>query len=204
MFFYSYIGVNGKAQNGFSQPASATPPVGTWENGVFDYDHIKKSYIPTYTRYWDDASKVPFLYNASTGIWISYDDLQSIGLKNDYIKQEKLAGAMFWELSSDRNSELIGATFEALNNGMPPSSELNLVVVSVSSIIQANSTSSRIIDGLLSTKRPGSDVPAWNTQKAYTIGDRVTYADNIYQCLLAHTSLQGWTPLVTPALWKLA
>ena len=54
-----------------------------------DYDHLKKSYLPTYTRYWDDQSKVPFLYNASTGIWISYDDLQSIGLLKTIISNAR-------------------------------------------------------------------------------------------------------------------
>lgn len=104
------------SENGFSQPASSQAPTGTWENGVFDYDHLKKSYIPTYKRYWDDQSKVPYLYNSSTGIWISYDDRQSIELKSNYIKQEKLAGAMFWELSSDRDVELLSRTFHIFNN----------------------------------------------------------------------------------------
>ncbi|CAF5212894.1 unnamed protein product, partial [Rotaria magnacalcarata] len=110
-------GITSTAQNGFSQPASSQLPMGTWENGIFDYDHLKKSFLPTYTRYWDDASKVPFLFNPSTGIWISYDDLESISLKNNYIKQEQLGGAMFWELSGDRSAELVGATFAALTNG---------------------------------------------------------------------------------------
>ncbi|CAF5143199.1 unnamed protein product, partial [Rotaria sp. Silwood1] len=33
--------VKSTAQNGFSQPASDQLPMGTWEKGVFDYDHIK-------------------------------------------------------------------------------------------------------------------------------------------------------------------
>ena len=80
------VGVKGEVMNGFSQSASPTPPMGTWENGLFDDDHLKKSYLPSYTRHWDDASKVPFLCNATTGIWISYDDAESIRIKCDYIK----------------------------------------------------------------------------------------------------------------------
>ncbi|CAF1137588.1 unnamed protein product [Adineta ricciae] len=65
-------GVTNIDQDGFSQSASSQLPTGTWENGVFDYDHLKKSYIPSYNRYWDNESKVPFLYNPLTAIWISY------------------------------------------------------------------------------------------------------------------------------------
>ena len=75
--------------NGFSQPASSQLPPGTWENGIYDYDDLKKNYLPTYTRYWDDQSKVPFLYNAPKGMWISYDDLQSNTVKNNYIIQQQ-------------------------------------------------------------------------------------------------------------------
>lgn len=95
--------------------------MGTWENGVFDYDHLKKSYLPSYTRFWDESSKVPFLYNTSTGIWISYDDVQSIQSKSEYIKREELAGAMFWELSGDRDCDLIDVAFDVLNKNEPKS-----------------------------------------------------------------------------------
>ncbi|CAF2689286.1 unnamed protein product [Rotaria sp. Silwood2] len=109
-----WTGVTSTVQNGFSQSTSGQLPVGTWENGVFDYDHIKHSFCSSSSRYWDDASKVPFLYNSSTGIWISFDDETSIQLKCDYIKQECLGGVMFWELSGDRNNELINVTINAL------------------------------------------------------------------------------------------
>ncbi|CAF1514738.1 unnamed protein product, partial [Didymodactylos carnosus] len=106
--------------NGLFQDASAQLPQGTWENGVYDYDDLKKKYMPTYTKYFDDQSKVPYLYNPSTGIWISYDDPQSFGFKNTYILDHKLRGAMFWEFSSDRGSELIGLTHQQLNKGVVP------------------------------------------------------------------------------------
>jgi len=195
---YSFIGVTSKTQNGFSQSASSQPPIGTWENGVFDYDHIKRSYIPTYKRYWDSQSKVPFLYNPSTGIWISYDDLQSIGIKNDYIKREKLAGAMFWELSSDRNFELIGATYEALNNDLKPSLESN---PPIELIIQTESTTSSSIK-FSSTQKINNIDPDWETYKDYKFGDQVTYENKTYRCILQHTSLPGWTPFAVGVLWE--
>lgn len=59
-----------------------------------------------YTRYWNSVTKTPFLYNPSTKIFISYDDEESIHLKNEFIKIKGLRGAMFWELNADRNRTL--------------------------------------------------------------------------------------------------
>jgi hypothetical protein len=191
--------VTNSAQNGFSQSASAQPPQGTWENGVFDYDHLKKSYLPTYTRHWDDQSKVPFLYSLSTGIWISYDDLQSIRIKSDYIKREKLAGAMFWELSSDRNYELITSTYEVLNNEMKPSNESKPPKETSSSVVKTKPAASPKIS---LTKISNDDYPIWEINKDYKIGDQVMFEKKMYRCTLPHKSLPGWTPYVVGALWQ--
>lgn len=59
-----------------------------------------------YARYWNASSRVPYLYNASTKTFISYDDETSIHEKNLYIKAKGLRGAMFWELSADNNQLL--------------------------------------------------------------------------------------------------
>jgi chitinase len=76
--------------------------VGTWENGVFDYwDLLNKYKNQGYTEYYDFASQVPYLYNPTTKIFITYDNVESIKAKVDYIKTNNLGGAMFWELSGD-------------------------------------------------------------------------------------------------------
>lgn len=46
----------------------------------------------------------------------------------------------------------------------------------------------------------GSTVP-WGPDTAYKAGDQVTYLGSLYQCIQAHTSLPGWEPPNTPALW---
>jgi chitinase len=193
--------VTSTTQNGFSQPASSQLPMGTWENGIYDYDHLKKSFLPTYTRYWDDASKVPYLFNPSTGIWISYDDLESISLKNDYIKREKLGGAMFWELSGDRNSELVGATFAALNNGQTLAPGTNPSTLPTPTTSRTNAPGSTVPGS--TTHAPSGNASPWIAHNVYSVGDRVTYEGKTYQCLQQHTSLPGWTPSAVAALWQL-
>jgi len=73
------------------------------------YTYLKDSVVNKngFVRYWDDASKAPYLFNAEKKIFITYDDEESIKAKCDYIKKHKLAGAMFWEYSSDKKLYLL-------------------------------------------------------------------------------------------------
>ncbi|KAI8865571.1 glycoside hydrolase, partial [Ramicandelaber brevisporus] len=51
-----------------------------------------------WTRYWDDASKTPWLWRAADKTFISYDDPESIGHKVQYAQDSKLGGLMVWDL----------------------------------------------------------------------------------------------------------
>ncbi|WP_408009957.1 glycoside hydrolase family 18 protein [Pseudalkalibacillus sp. A8] len=78
------------------------------------YAALDKEYINKngFTRYWDDDSHVPWLWNGDTVI--SYDDAESIGHKTDYIKSKGLGGAMIWELSQDPDEVLLTKVNEEL------------------------------------------------------------------------------------------
>lgn len=43
--------------------------------------------------------------------------------------------------------------------------------------------------------------PEWATGTAYTVGQRVRYAEKLYRCEQAHTSQADWIPPDVPALW---
>jgi len=98
--------------NGLFQAASG-PAKGNLEPGAFDYATIKKTFVPTYTRFWHEEAKVPWLFNPTTGIMISYDDPESVGIKADYVKENSLGGIMFWELSQD-GGELLKSIYNHL------------------------------------------------------------------------------------------
>lgn len=53
------------------------------------------------TRYWSDEAKVPWLYDPKKKLMVSYDDPQSLKLKAEYVRDQKLGGIMIWELSQD-------------------------------------------------------------------------------------------------------
>src|SRR5690349_18575878 len=47
-----------------------------------------------------------------------------------------------------------------------------------------------------------AQVPAWAANTTYAVGALVSYRGGAYQCLQAHTALDGWTPDAVPALWQ--
>ncbi|WP_142063498.1 glycosyl hydrolase family 18 protein [Brevibacillus sp. AG162] len=123
----------GTANNGEYQNCTG-PSTGTWEPGMLDFTDIQNNYLNKngFTRHWNDAAKVPYLFNPASKTYISYDDVTSIGHKTSYIASKGLAGAMFWEFSGDRNKvlldkvngDLLGGTAPVDN--VPPTAPANL------------------------------------------------------------------------------
>ncbi|MGA8742277.1 MAG: glycoside hydrolase family 18 protein [Terracidiphilus sp.] len=70
-----------------------------------------------FTRYWDDAAKAPYLYNAEKHIFVSYEDPESLGVKCKYVREHKLGGVMFWEYFGDPDGKLLQAIDEGLGDG---------------------------------------------------------------------------------------
>ncbi|MAB90243.1 MAG: glycosyl hydrolase [Planctomycetes bacterium] len=87
--------------NGLWQSFAGTPQ-GTWEPGVFDYDHVVEGLIPAgATRHWHSEAQVPWVHDPQTGLVVSYEDDQSLANKAQYVVGNGLGGIMFWELSCD-------------------------------------------------------------------------------------------------------
>jgi len=91
-------------------------PQGTWEDGVFDYSHIVELLTDTaWVQSVHPETMVPWLYNATKSVFISYDDPDSFGHKLDYVEANSLGGVMFWELSSDtEDNELVNLLHDRL------------------------------------------------------------------------------------------
>jgi chitinase len=83
-------------------------PYGRFE-AAHDYSELVNSFIGQqgFVRYWDDRAESPYLWNRASRTFITYDDRQSIRAKAQYVKAHRLGGMMFWELSEDRNEELL-------------------------------------------------------------------------------------------------
>jgi chitinase len=107
--------------NGLYQKPAKNLPRGTWEPGVFDYKDLAKNYVSKYGRHWHDEAKVPWLFDAKSGVMISYDDPESLRAKAAYVVSQKLGGIMFWELSGDdAQGSLVSALYDALKGPRQP------------------------------------------------------------------------------------
>lgn len=116
---YGWKGCNaGPNNNGLYQSCTGEATGGS-DGSTYDFAHMQNNGMLSadstgkytvagqgYTRYWNNVTQTPFLYNPSTKIFITYDDEQSIHLKNEFIQSKGLRGAMFWELNADRNRTL--------------------------------------------------------------------------------------------------
>jgi chitinase len=103
--FYGYSWKQcGPANNGQLQDCQGNGR-GTWEEGTLDFSDIDQNLVNKkgFVRYWNDTVKAPYLFNTDTGEFITYDDVESLDYKIKYLKAQGLGGAMFWEITGDRN-----------------------------------------------------------------------------------------------------
>jgi chitinase len=73
------------------------------------FTYLKDSLVNKngYREYWDAKAKAPYLFNSENKIFISYDNERSVKNECKYAKRNHLAGAMFWEYSSDKKEYLL-------------------------------------------------------------------------------------------------
>lgn len=73
------------------------------------YTYIKDSLVNQNEnyRYWDESARAPYLFNFYKGIFVTYDDEESVKEKCQYVLENKMAGVMFWEYSSDPKEYLL-------------------------------------------------------------------------------------------------
>ncbi len=107
---HTFAGVP-NTNNGLFQTWTGPGPAGpiSQQAGSLTYAEIVSGTYASYPQYWDDASQVPYAYNPNTGVWISYDNPKSIGLKASFAKNNSLGGAMIWDLSGDSNNSLLNS-----------------------------------------------------------------------------------------------
>jgi len=61
-----------------------------------------------FVRYWDSSANAPYLYSDEKHIFVTYDDLDSVGAKCNYVLTHKLGGVMFWSYLNDPSGTLLG------------------------------------------------------------------------------------------------
>ncbi|KAM7222664.1 glycoside hydrolase [Rhypophila decipiens] len=107
--------------SGIGQPFNGIGP-GSWENGIWDYKVLPKAGS---TVLYDAEAGASYSYDAGSKTIISFDTVDMVQKKVDYLKSVKLGGSMFWEASGDKigSESLLQASFERLG-GIDRSSNL--------------------------------------------------------------------------------
>jgi chitinase len=103
-----WTGVN-PDNHGFHQP---------YENAV-EYSWSRLQSEKGFERHWDDVAKAPFLWNPETSTFVSYEDRESLRVKAQFIRKERLGGFMFWEYAHDPHEELLNALVEGVRKPAP-------------------------------------------------------------------------------------
>jgi len=87
--------------------------------GYFDYDGV--SSLPTgYLTYWNDAAQAPWLYDAATGTFISFENDASLKAKVAYTHEHHLGGVMIWDMSMDDDKHNLMNAITAVIHGSNP------------------------------------------------------------------------------------
>ncbi|KAG9192425.1 chitinase [Alternaria panax] len=72
---------------------------GSFEKGVYDYKDLP---LAGAQEHYDEEAGASYSYDEGSGMLVSYDTVAMALKKVDYIAQQKLGGAMWWEISGDR------------------------------------------------------------------------------------------------------
>ena len=84
--------------------------VAAGRNGLFQrndggkyvlFRELQEAAASGYRRFWHDGSRVPWFYNRKANTWVTYDDVEFVAAKTEYVRRHALGGAMIWELSGD-------------------------------------------------------------------------------------------------------
>ena len=108
---------------------------GTWGvGGQSPYYEVKAlEGTSGWEKFRDPISKACWLYNRSKGELYTYDDIETIQTKCNYILDKDLGGAMYWELDGDTwkdgSNELINIIADAMFNGDVPAIDISKPVV---------------------------------------------------------------------------
>lgn len=154
MYGRGWTGVNGFDQTSHLTGQGTGPVKGTWEDGVVDYREIAQfRNSPEWSYHYDPVSHAPYIYKASTGDLISYDDPRSVMEKGAYVKTKGLGGLFSWEIDAD-NGDILNAMHESLghgsgtgNNAPTARAGLDQTVSALPAVVDLNGSASSDPDG---------------------------------------------------------
>uniref|UniRef100_A0A7E4UQ98 Chitin-binding type-2 domain-containing protein n=1 Tax=Panagrellus redivivus TaxID=6233 RepID=A0A7E4UQ98_PANRE len=105
------------SNHGVGAPGQTAPNFPVTQTGGFGAYWELCPLIASGKRYFDNDEKVPYFVNGN--LWFSYDDVESVGIKMKYIKDNNFGGAFVWTLDfDDFNTICAGGSAYPIINAM--------------------------------------------------------------------------------------
>ena len=114
--FYGH-GDGYKLASGNTYPATVN--YGDLEEIFFKGTCDGKSVAGKNYRVWDDVAKVPYLADALGKMYASYEDIESINAKVEFLKSRNMLGAMIWEYREDNDEGTLRHAVKHAMDGNP-------------------------------------------------------------------------------------
>ena len=87
---------------GLFQTAGGAAPH-EWTGTNTDVSHLTRAKLEAagFTVRTEPSAQAPYAFNPTTGVWITFDDAESLARKAEYVRARGLRGIMIWEAGSD-------------------------------------------------------------------------------------------------------
>ena len=107
-----YEGVEDNGKGGLGQRASAKDEI--------SFDDVKEDYLSRLgngvTKYYDESEEAYYLYDATNKHFITYEDVESVTEKWEYVVESGIGGLMYWSYNNDKSNTLMQAINAAQKN----------------------------------------------------------------------------------------
>lgn len=114
--FYGH-GDGYKLTSGNAYPGTVN--YGDLEDIFFKGECDGKSVAGKNYRVWDDVAKVPYLADALGKMYASYEDIESVNAKVEFLKSRNMLGAMIWEFREDNKEGTLRHALKHAMDGNP-------------------------------------------------------------------------------------
>jgi len=115
--------VESSSNDGYNQRGNANikgEPINNNREGFWSYRSLreegiltgKRSTSSSWSRKWHSDTRSPTIFNKSTKIYISYDDVDSMCERARYVKKKRIGGIMVWEAGQDYKRELLDGVLD--------------------------------------------------------------------------------------------
>lgn len=194
----AYYSRGSSGTEGLGKPRAGLSSDQSWEPGIVDYKELPK---PGATEFYDKKAGANYSYDPQKKILNSYDGMESVAAKCQYVIDNDLKGIIVWESSGDRpvssGKSLTKLIFDKLSTVKAAPKPTPAPVIPPTPVIKP--AVPPVVNG----------PTQWKADTVYKVSNKVIFKGAVYTCTKEHTSgeitpsyLNYWRPAVSPTTSK--